>query len=65
MTFASSTCQNIDASTTNCDYYLAWDPASTTNGFTHGEIINSVFLIMIFLILSTILFFKITFKNGF
>jgi ABC-type multidrug transport system permease subunit len=64
MNFASSTCRDIGASTTNCDYYYqGFTGASTTNGFTNGEVINSWLLFLIFMsaifIIFTLKFFNI------
>lgn len=36
-------CLNLDASNTQC---VVGDVASTTNGFTYGEIINSSFFLI-------------------
>lgn len=52
--FASSSCTVINNNI-----------ASTTNGFTNGEIMNSLFLTMILLVSIVILFLKIVKKNEF
>lgn len=62
MLTASSTCENITASTTNCDYYY-YSGIETSAGFSFGEIISSFFLFLIFTQLLLLLFIIKTSKK--